>query len=162
VLQLWHKAKEIGSYAVEALICGVSTTMKIKNINLYHGLTIEADEDYLPDQMWLGQFFEGIDPMFIPILACFIEVDFEESYTEEPTTEEFLRTVDESPEALKSITFMGGSDMTWVYNYDAITRAYEIAKEDFQKHKRPEKEDKYFDKRMQEMYDKVKKFFDEH
>jgi hypothetical protein len=120
----------------------------------YYNFDLEAEDHTMPDILWLSQFFEGLEPELRPIFECLIEVDYAEPYKPEPTIREYL----ENPTQyrIKKITFSGLSNYVWVYSFSRIIEAYQIAKEELRKRRKPTAGENLKE------YEAVKKFFDEH
>jgi hypothetical protein len=120
----------------------------------FHNFDLEADEDSMPDILWLSQFFISLDPELVPIFECLVEVKYAEKYQPEPTIREYLN----NPAAyrIEKITFGGLTNYYYVYHFSRIIEAYSIAKEEFKKRQKPEGEED------RKVYEAVKKFFDEH
>jgi hypothetical protein len=120
----------------------------------YHNFDLEADEDSMPDILWLSQFFISLDPELVPIFECLVEVKYAERYEPEPTIREYLKNPAEY--RIKKITFGGLTNYYWVYHFSRIIESYEISKVEFHKRRMPTDEG---DKKA---YGWVKNFFDEH
>jgi hypothetical protein len=120
----------------------------------YHTFDLQADEENMPDILWLSQFFTSLEPELIPIFECLVEVEYAERYEPEPTILEYLKNPTEYK--IEKITFSGLSNYYWVYHFSRIIETYKLAKETFRKKQKPTGEQ---DKKT---YEAVKKFFDEH
>jgi hypothetical protein len=127
--------------------------LRLRSWNLYN-FDLEAEEDSMPDILWLSQFFEGLEPELKPIFECLVEVEYAEPYEPKPTIREYLQNPTEY--RIEKITFSGISNYVWIYLFSKIIESYQIAKEEFKKNPKP------IGGEDLKMYEAVKKFFDEH
>jgi hypothetical protein len=125
--------------------------MKLNCWNFYN-FDLEADD--MPGILWLSQFFESLEPELAPIFEGLIRVEYDEIYQPVPTVREFLS--DPTEYRVKKITFSGLQNFFWVYHYAKIIEAYTLAKAGFYKREMPP------DSGDREVYEAVKRFFDEH